>query len=373
MRHDRTATSRRTGARGILVLALVGVVVVAVGLVIAVNRSATDPGSPDLVAAAVPYWNLDPGTEAVHDHLDVVDEISPWTYGIGPGGSVVSTVPPESTASATAAVERLRATGRPLMPSVSNMVGGEWSTGAVVAMLHDPGLADRHVRALTDLAVSQGYDGLDLDYEELRGQDRAAFTAFVTRLADALHAAQKRLSIALFAKTDDAGYDERNVAQDYAALGAAVDEVRLMTYDYHWATSPPGPVAPADWVRDVLDYAVTVIPPQKILLGLTMSGYDWVGNRANPITVEQAASLADDRSEDGVQVDPVSRSPWFRYTADDGTAHEVWFEDADSVATKRAVAAATGVRGVFLWMYGPPDESIWQGLRAPAPAGEGSG
>lgn len=356
--------------RAVLALVVAGVVLVAGGVVIAVahgGRTVEAP-SPDFVVAAVPYWNLGPGTSSVGDHAGLVDEVSPWTYGIGPDGTVVSTVPPDEEATARAALERLRATGRPLVPSVSNMVDGQWSTAAVGSVIHDPARTDRHVRALTELAVDQGYAGLDLDYEELRAGDRAAFTAFVTALAGSLHGAGKRLSVALFAKTDDAGDDERNLAQDYPAIGAVVDEVRLMTYDYHWETSGPGPVAPVDWVRDVLAYATTVIPREKILVGLTMSGYDWVGRRARPITVEQATALADDRSPDGVRVDDTSASPWFRYSDDDGRAHEVWFEDADSITAKRAAAREAGVGGVFLWMFGPPDDAIWDRLGAPAAA-----
>ncbi|MGH3511802.1 MAG: hypothetical protein ACRDQI_13280 [Pseudonocardiaceae bacterium] len=51
------------------------------------------------------------------------------------------------------------------------------------------------------------------------------------------------------------------------AIGAAVDEVRLMGYDYHWNGSPPEPIAPITWIREVLTYAKTQISPQKIVLG----------------------------------------------------------------------------------------------------------
>jgi spore germination protein len=64
----------------------------------------------------------------------------------------------------------------------------------------------------------------------------------------------------------DAGDDGRNAAQDFRAIGVAVDEVRVMTYDYSWDTSPPGPIAPADWVREVIAWTVTEIPRHKVVL-----------------------------------------------------------------------------------------------------------
>ncbi len=329
----------------------------------------------DTVIAAIPYWNLGPGASSVEANHQVVDEISPWIYTIGPNGSVVSAVPPQDTATASATMAKLRLLGVPLMPSVSNMVGGNFSYDAVAPMLHDPATMSRNISSITQLAVSQSYAGIDLDYEELQAGDREAFSSFVTQLADSLHAAHKTLSVAVFAKVDDAGDDPRNVAQDYAAIGVAADEVRLMTYDYHWESSPPGPIAPAGWVHDVLAYATTVIPPQKLVVGLDQAGYDWVGKRGTTISFTQAMSLA---SQHGVAVqwDPLSQSPWFRYTAANGTQHEVWFENAASADAKRAIADSFGVHAVFLWMYGPPDPGLWTDLAQhpqPPPTSGGPG
>jgi spore germination protein YaaH len=291
-------------------------------------------------------------------------------YNIGPDGSVVSTTPPQDTATANAAMATLRAQNAPIMPSVSNYVGDDFSYDAVAPVLHDPTTMARNIASITGLAVSQNDAGIALDYEELQAGDRAAFTTFVQQLAASLHAAHKTLAVSLFAKTDDAGDDPRNVAQDYAAIGAAADQVWLMTYDYHWDTSPPGPVAPADWVHDVLAYATTQIPPQKLSVGLDTAGYDWVGNQGQVISYAQAMQLATSHGA-AVQFDPQSQSPWFRYTEPNGTAHEVWFENAASAQAKRSVAASFGVNSVFLWMYGPPDPTLWGQLDSPPPRGTG--
>ena len=108
-----------------------------------------------------------------------------------------------------------------------------------------------------------------------------------------------------------------------------------------------------------------MIPPGKLVVGLDAAGYDWVGDQARPITFAQATELAASHGVE-VQFDPLSRSPWFRYTDGKGTPHEVWFENAASSEAKRSVAASFGVHGVFLWMFGPPDPAIWAALGTPA-------
>lgn len=319
------------------------------------------PIPPPPIIASIPYWNLGPGASAIAASPSRIDEISPWVYNIGPDGSIVPTTPLQDTATANTATASLRAQNAPIMPSVSNFAGDDFSYDAVAPVLHDPATMARNIASITQLVVSQNYAGMALDYEGLQAGDRTAFTAFVQQLGASLHAAHKTLAVSLFAKTDDAGDDPRDVAQDYAAIGAAADQVWLMTYDYHWDTSPPGPVAPAGWVHDVLAYATTLIPPQKLSVGLDTAGYDWVGNQGQVISYAQAMQLATSHGV-AVQFDPTSQAPWFRYTAPDGAAHEVWFENTASAQAKRSVAASFGVNSVFLWMYGPPDPTLWPAL-----------
>ena len=64
-------------------------------------------------------------------------------------------------------------------------------------------------------------------------------------------------------------------ASDYAALGAHADLVTVMAYEYHGSWSGPGPIAPYAWVEQVAAFAVSQIPPEKVLLGLAAYGFDW--------------------------------------------------------------------------------------------------
>ena len=54
---------------------------------------------------------------------------------------------------------------------------------------------------------------------------------------------------------------------DYAALGENADAVFLMTYEWGYTYGPPMAVAPLDKVRQVVEYAVTRIPSEKLCPG----------------------------------------------------------------------------------------------------------
>jgi len=310
----------------------------------------------------MPFWNIGYSTSVVLANRSDFGEASPWMYGLADDGQIVTQYDPGQSAAIARDLSRLRANGLRIVPTIANVTGGAWSYQAVARMLHSPALMAEHVAAIVALVVSCGYTGIDIDYEDLLATDRRAFTLFVTRLAAALQARGKILSVALFAKTTDAGYAPRNVAQDYAAIGRVADQVRLMAYDYHWATSAPGPIAPAGWVSDVLGYAQTQIPAARIVLGVPLYGYDWSGGHGTGLSWLQATRLAT-RYHATAHYDTAAQAPWFGYTDGSGAAHTVWFENAESSAAKFALAQRAGIAGVYLWMYGSEDTGTWSALR----------
>ncbi|GAA2775869.1 glycosyl hydrolase family 18 protein [Saccharopolyspora taberi] len=335
------------------------------------RQSGPEPPGP-LVVASLPFWNLANGTSTVVRNDEAVNEVSPWMYGLGEDSRLTIQYSPVQATEVAGHLQRLREAKIPIVPSLANITNGEWSYEPVARMLHDPEKMRRHVIEIVELVKRENYDGIDIDYENLKAGDREVFTRFVTELGTALHGSGKRLSVAVFAKTTDAGYDERNVAQDYVAIGRVADQVRLMAYDYHWATSPPGPVAPVGWVRDVLRYATTAIPRDRIVLGIPLYGYDWSGGNATSVTWLQAFRLATEHRAQ-TAYDPATQSPWFRYTDAQGRPHEVWFENSVSSKAKFEAARGSGIRGVYLWMYGYEDAGTWPELRNSLPASRSRG
>jgi spore germination protein len=315
-----------------------------------------DPGRP-LVIGYVPYWDQERSLDVVWEQSDLLDEISPVWYSLEPTGEVVLADDVHVTVD-TEAVEEARNLGVRVIPTVTNLRNGEWDAAAVQAVLRDPELRSAHVDELVELAITEGYDGIDVDYEHLEAADREAFTDFLTDLANRLQAEDKVLTVALHAKTSDEGYAERNEAQDYQAIGRVADQVRVMTYDYSWENSPPGPVAPRDWVDEVLEWTVTQIPPEKVILGIVLLGYDWVNGQGITINYNDAMARSEEydapvqRSDDG--------SPWLTYQSAHGNQHEIWFEDAVSVQAKLELVSEYNLGGVFFWRLGGEDANVWR-------------
>ena len=337
--------SRRSTA----VLAGVLVLVVAVVAVV-VLRSRAEDRAGFVAAAWLPVWE-ERGAASLADALDVggVSEVSPTWATVDPDGGLTLTEP-------SSAVQDLLVEGDAVViPVVQNFRDGAWQGQQIAAVLTDPEAAERHRTALVDAALEQGWDGVDIDYEELPPTAGPRFADFLAALADDLHAHDLVLSVAVPARSHDD--DSGTLAYSYQAIGAAADTVRVMAYDHAWSGSEAGAVAPLWWVRDVVAYAVDRVPPEKLMLGLATYGYDWVDDEGVSLPAADAVALAR-RVDAEPRWDEESAASTFDYE-EGGRQHTVWFEEARSLAAKQDVAVRAGLRGVVLWQLGGEDPDVW--------------
>lgn len=314
------------------------------------------------VSGSLVFWDQARGFASIVANAELLTEISPYWYHVGENARVE---PYRSAGGGSyedpAILAFLRSRGILVIPTVANIHQGHPDGPLVSRTLATASLRDAHVAGLVQLAVTNNYDGLDIDYEGLDGADRDAFTAFITQLGGALHASGKRLTVNVYAKTAEPGTWGGPMAQDYAAIGRAADEVRLMTYEHHWASSAPGPIAPIDWVANVLTFARSVIPAHKIILGVPLYGYDWVGTTGTPLVWRDTVAIAD-RHRAPTNWDTPSASPWLRYTSG-RDRHTIWFENVLSVAAKLRLATRADIGGVMLWRLAGEDPAVWPAIR----------
>jgi spore germination protein len=247
---------------------------------------------------------------------------------------------------------------------ITNFRGGTFDSQLADVILKDTGVQDTLIENVLTTMRTKGFYGLNIDFERVPPEDRDLYTTFLRRVRDRIKAAGYELSVALAPKQSAAQVGAWYEAHDYGAIGSIADFVILMTYEWGWSGGPPLAVAPLNEVRKVLDYAVTVIRREKILMGIPIYGYDWVlpynpkgqfARRVSPFEAVQRAA----RNGARIQFDMTAQSPFYRYYDASGTQHVVWFEDARSVLAKFRLVNEYGLRGVSYWVLGSRFPQIW--------------
>ena len=296
-------------------------------------------------------------TQQVNEVGRYLTYISPFSYQVKADGSL--TPMEDSNIISTARNQRVA----PLM-TITNFSGPTFSTELAHAILSNNQVQQNVINNVLNTMRQKGYYGLVIDFERLPEEDRELYNSFLRRIVSSLHQNNYFVGTALAPKTSGAQTGEWYTAHDYPAHGQILDFVMLMTYEWGWSGGPPLPVAPINQVRRVLDYAVSVIPRNKIFMGMPLYGYNWKlpyvagGPFAPRVSPQQAIQLASKYGAT-IRYDYQAQSPFFNYWDENSVEHIVWFEDARSAQAKYLLVNEFGLRGVSYWELGSEFPQNW--------------
>ncbi len=165
--------------------------------------------------------------------------LTPFTYGFTPDGTLV-----ELDDEALLAAAR-QGGAAPLMHLSTLTEEGGFSNELAHLALTQPAVQDTLVDNLEAMLVQKGYRGLDVDFEYVYAEDAGAYAAFLGRLTERLNPLGYPVIAALAPKIAADQPGTLYEGHDFAAIGAAVNQVLLMTYEWGYTYGPPMAVAPA--------------------------------------------------------------------------------------------------------------------------------
>ncbi|MDR3288634.1 MAG: glycosyl hydrolase family 18 [Peptococcaceae bacterium] len=300
-----------------------------------------------------------PGSvESMSQHLQAMDEVAFFWYSFDGAGNVTRMGNVDLGIKETA-----QAQGAKAYALVHNLIEGQFDADLAHRVLATAATRSAFVNNLMSLVMNEQWDGISIDIEKTPPADRDNYSAFLNELGKALKAKDKILNVSIPAKYQDYPADLWSGAYDYTAIGEAADQVILMTYDEHGLGTTQGPIASVSWVNRVLDFATGQIPKEKIVMGLPVYAFDWGSDKPNqPAYLSYAQSLERAKAQ-GVSVlfDENSQESHYTYTSA-GVRHEVYLENARSLAAKLENAKEHQLHGVAIWRLGMEDPAMWDNV-----------
>ena len=390
-----TTTLRSARRSKVLLASLLAVCVGVIGF--AIWSGASDDTSPTVSSAPqppaavtidgwTPYWVLDrilQQPDSGDSRLRNLREVSPFWFSVNGFDSIEpDTFAPNDLTQTY--VDRLRNSDVAIVPSLLDRM----DAGQMATVLSDPIVRAAHVDAIRQFADDLEVDGIDIDYEQFAFADspstwsatRPNWVAFITELSEVLHDDGRTLSVSIPAVYDESVTGDPGYwVYDHGAIAEHVDGLRIMAYDY--SVTEPGPIAPLDWVQQVIDGVLLAVPPEfhdRVVLGIPSYGYNWptiiVGDcpadapgrtSINPGTLDDLIALRN--------IEPVADaltgewSATYELEIDNGVSscvqtRQLHWVDADGVALRVEMARRAGIRGVALWALGYEDDDVWNAL-----------
>ena len=347
----------------------------------------------------IPYYSIKTSVPAAVNNADLIKEVMPFWYTLKFNGKTQSTVvtdlytPANPSIPMAQTIGALRNAGFTLIPTITD--GTE--KDVLAGLLAKPAARTQIVQAITSMVMTNNFDGVDLDFEGFAFVDSnktwpktaPLWTALVKELSASLRAQNKILSVSTPYVLDPAGKQKGYYVYAWAAIAPYIDRLRIMTYDY--SVSKVGPIGPISWAERTVQYAVTVMAPSKVYVGIAGYGRDWVtavsgvcpanvasvikpGAKAATFLMRNAQDLAATYGVTPIY-DAKSGESTFTYQKvyNGNTAgglsttctatRTAWYQDAQSYALRAALVDKYRLGGLAAWTIGMEEPLAIEGIR----------
>ena len=329
----------------------------------------TLPRTQGKTAVAVWFSDFDMAraAQSLKTNSEIITQVNPVWYLLDAEGKIQSL----PSVNQPEVLNTAKSVGMQVVPSILNIINGQFDPAPVVRIARDPSLRKAHAQAIAKIVTQQGYDGIELDYEAIPKEAAADFSALVAEVRSALPAG-KILAIAVHAKKSSTQNWNGPGGQIWEDLLRHVDYFKIMLYDYSWLNSAPGPIAPLGWIRDVLRYGRNIaintgVSPRKIIAGMPFYGYDWGPvlpaseanwNKVGAIKSNSKSTIISE-TRDGLSGEPI-----LRYRID-GVERIVYYQDEFSVNGRlnMLIQEFPELGGIAYWRLGAEDPRSWESIK----------
>jgi len=252
--------------------------------------------------------------------------------------------------------------GYEIWPLISNDFKPERTSN----FLRSTSARETFIAELLNISLDNGFDGINIDFENVFLEDKDALSQFVAELSQTLR--QHDLTVSMDV-TVIGGSDNWSRCYDRAVIGHYVDYLMIMAYDQYWAASPvSGPVAAYDWVSTKMDEILQVVPAHKLVLGMPTYMRIWketpslekanaMKAKSETLSMNRLARLMEE-TEFNFIWDEKGQHYYIGYIKDN-ILTKIWVENGKSIRAKTAYARENQLAGVATWRRGFETQDIW--------------
>ena len=295
------------------------------------------------------YMNWDDRNQqsfySLRDNIDKLNMVIPGWLTLGDADTVICNID-------TTAFQFLQKhPSVAVLPMLTNCVNQEWNSENVRRIIQDPSLKYKFIENIVSTLKRYGFQGINIDIENLDETYTEDFHAFMKDLYDRLH-------IEGFLVTQEVIPFTKQFAVE--RVSEYNDLLFVMAYNQHYETGVPGPIANQKWVERVMDSVSAVVPNDKFVLCMPTFGLDW-GKKGEPsreLTYKMAISVAKE-AEARIKYDNTTYNLEYEYIDAEKVPHKVFFTDAATNFNILRAVDNFGWRGACMWRLGAEDSRVW--------------
>ena len=253
---------------------------------------------------------------------------------------------------------RAKSYGYEIWPIITNGIDSvSYTAGDTSAMLNSEYNREQFIKNLLEICKQDKLDGINIDFEAMKTEDRDMYTQFIRELSAILRANDIKVSVDMYF----VAYIDRS------EMGKAADYVVLMGYDQRGAWSnEAGSIAEVSWVEGNIESLIndSNIPAEKIILGIPFYTRLWTtkaGESELTTKVYTMKNCQEFLEEYGLTTvyDENAGQNYAEYT-EGSLTYKLWIEDKDSVKRRVETVKKYNLAGITTWRKGFETDDIWQ-------------
>lgn len=211
------------------------------------------------------------------------------------------------------------------------------------------------VNKLVGEAKSYGFDGINLDYENIKSAYAKDYLQFVRELSVAC----ERNGIVL--STDNYKPEAYNRCYNLKEQSRFVDYVIVMAYDEHYAGTDAGSVASLPFVKEAVEDTVQLVGKEHVIAGIPFYTRIWTTTDGNTTSRAVGMQAAIDQLNSDGQV-ALWNDDCGQYVASytvGSSTRQIWFEEEKSIEAKMQIIQQENTAGVACWKLGLEKSTVW--------------
>lgn len=211
------------------------------------------------------------------------------------------------------------------------------------------------VNKLVGEAKSYGFDGINLDYENIKSAYAKDYLQFVRELSVAC----ERNGIVL--STDNYKPEAYNRCYNLKEQSKFVDYVIVMAYDEHYAGTEAGSVASLPFVKEAVEDTVQLVGKEHVIAGIPFYTRIWTTTDGNTTSRAVGMQAAIDQLNSDGQV-ALWNDDCGQYVASytvGSSTRQIWFEEEKSIEAKMQVIQQENTAGIACWKLGLEKSTVW--------------
>lgn len=244
---------------------------------------------------------------------------------------------------------------------------GIGSAEAAYNILYNEDITDKYIENIIEILRRKGLYGVSFIFSYLTSLNEDVYNRLTEKATKRLNSEGFSVIVSIPPMTEIEAnlitFDKIN----YTRIGDYANQIVIMNYSWGHNPGPPMPAASIFMLRLFVDYVITQVPSDKMVIGVPLFGYAWqlpyiIGvTEANALTFESAINLALDTGSE-IKFDEISQNPYFEFTvyrAGVPIQYVVWFVDVRSVDAHLGMVTENHFPGIAVWNIMTYFQQMW--------------